>query len=101
MQTKFFIHPHEKLLIEQAWNDGKRVFGEALNGPLTFERAREEFAQDGNEVRALRLDPVGLNVEDVTEDLVPEPKPEEPFWADEVRMDADQRHERSFRQPVL
>ncbi len=69
MTTKYFIQAHEKLLIERKWEDGERVFSEALNGQLTLEQARAEFAQDGNEVRALRLDPEDLNIEDVTEDL--------------------------------
>ena len=65
-----FIQAHEKLLIERDWGkQGTEIT--SVDGPMSLDGAKEEFSQDGREVRAWRFDPAISNAEDVSEDLQP------------------------------
>jgi len=66
-----FIQSNEKLLIERLWDRGETEITD-LDGPMTLEKAREEFAQDGREFRAFRFSPTDVNVENVTDELAVE-----------------------------
>ena len=86
MAQKFFIHSHEKLLIERDYGSlGTEIT--SLDGPMTLEEAQIEFAQDGKEYRAFRFDGDLVNIENVTEDLFVEPEvnPVDNSWVAHVR----------------